>query len=86
MSARDESPESCVERVRAAEVLLKTALQHLERAGCPKSAKRVRLAISSVRGALANADYRLSAAGRGEVRKRVRRAPEIEIKVKKAGG
>lgn len=68
------------DRVNIANSFLKLALAHLVEAGCPKAAQRVRLALSSVRGALSNTRHRESAAARGETRKKIKRAPKIEIR------
>jgi hypothetical protein len=74
-----DSPETDAERVEAAMVFLKKARDLLDKAGCPKALARVRLAISSVKGATSNARHRQSAAERGDTRKRIRRAPKMVI-------
>ena len=59
--------------------LLKEARNLLAKAGAPKSTARVRLAITSVKGAISNARHRAGATRDGRERKRIRRAPRVEI-------
>ena len=65
--------------VRHARYLLEKARDLLVKAGAPKAAQRVRLSLSSVRGALSNARARLERKARGEPRKRIRRAPKVIV-------
>ena len=59
--------------IRSAQQLLVEARNLLAKAGSPKSLARVRLALTSVRGALSNARHRVY---RPE-RKRIKRAPKV---------
>lgn len=70
------------ELIGTAHILLKQARDLLVEAAAPKSAARVRLALSSVRGAMSNANHR---ARSDRPRKRIRRAPRMEIKTIKHG-
>lgn len=76
---RTTPPLNEAELINEARVLLAKVLDNLKRAGAVKSLQRVRLARSSVKGALANARYREGARARGETRKRIRRAPRVKI-------
>jgi len=84
--ARDGHPESFqplknimpptdADNIEHALRLLKEARELLREAGAPKSLARVRLTISSAKGALANAGYRKHRPDR----KRIRRAPAMRI-------
>lgn len=72
----NDNPALCV---AAAQRHLLTARDYLKRAGAPKSLERVKLALSSVRGALGNAEMREHAARDGRARKRVKRAPKMRV-------
>lgn len=68
-----EVEAACIE---SAIELLASARRLLVKAGAPKTAERVRLALTSARGALSNARYREH---RPE-RKRIKRAPRVEVR------
>lgn len=71
-----------VRRIAGALDMLRDARDILLRAGAIKTAARVRLAITSAKGALLNAQCRAARASRGETRKSIRRAPGIRITTK----
>lgn len=64
-------PETEIERYERGLELLREARDLLKDA--PKTAARIRLAITSAKGAVSNARYRAGAAARGESRKRIKR-------------
>lgn len=68
-------PPTEEELIEQARRKLIDARELLKQAGTPKSTERVRLALSSVKGALRNASYRKH---RPE-RKRIKRAPRLEV-------
>jgi len=61
-------------------VMLAGVLERLKKAGAVKSMQRVRLARSSVKGALENARYRESAKASGRKRNRIKRAPTVAVR------
>lgn len=59
---------------------LRAARDVLKDAHCPKALARVRLALSSTKGALRNAGYRRGGVERG--RKTIKRAPKLQVVVR----
>jgi hypothetical protein len=57
-------PEYRRHHAEAAVVTLKNALTHARAAGAPYTVERIKLALSSARGAVRNAGYRVTRAGR----------------------
>lgn len=71
-------PPTEADAINEAFVLLKKARDLLAAACAPKSAQRVRLAISSVKGALSNARHRTQRPDR----RRIRRAPAMRVQTR----
>lgn len=67
-----------VERVKRARDLLREARKLLKEANCPKTVERVRLALSSIEGAVRNVESRRFNEGR-RVRKQIHRAPKMFV-------
>lgn len=67
-----------IERVKRARDLLREARKFLKEANCPKTVERVRLALSSIEGAVRNVESRRFASTY-RTRKQIHKAPRMFV-------
>lgn len=78
MDTKTENLQLDVERVRLARNLLREARKLLKEANCPKTVERVRLALSSIEGAVRNVESRRFASTY-RTRKQIHKAPRMFV-------